>query len=220
MLTIGVWTLSMESVTLPSAMHQPLDILSLAQKSPVMHEDLHLVQEKDQCIPGTVNYSIRRYRKSPQWNIEDTGMMHYHYEASSPENNYLELRFCISGNRYCKQKDVECDHCKLNMTKTCSEKVETVDVMSFSFRANTSCPIRSWQIESEFIGQDCSIQTWLLVLENTVALCPHTYGTGIVAESLLQWQQRKYIYQCADPDVVIVQPGVYDWGKGRIRFRL
>jgi len=117
-------------------MHQPIDILSYAQKIPVMQEQLLLVHEKEQVIPGSVQYGISRYRKFPQWNIEDMGMMMYHYEPSAPANNYLQLRFCVSGNMYCKQKDVECDNCKLNLSRNCSEKVETADVLSFTFTSS------------------------------------------------------------------------------------
>ena len=117
-------------------MHQPIDILSFAQKQPVMQEQLQLVHEKEQVIPGSVQYGISRYRKFPQWNMEDMGMMMYHYEPAAPANNYLQLRFCISGNMYCKQKDVECDNCKLNLSRNCSEKVETADVLSFTFSSS------------------------------------------------------------------------------------
>ena len=101
-----------------------------------MQEQLQLVHEKEQVIPGSVQYGISRYRKFPQWNMEDMGMMMYHYEPAAPANNYLQLRFCVSGNMYCKQKDVECDNCKLNLSRNCTEKVETADVLSFTFSSS------------------------------------------------------------------------------------
>jgi len=114
-------------------MHNPPDILMLAYKQPVMQGHMHLLQERDRQIPGSVQYTVRRYNRHPQWNVDDTGMMVYHYEQSTPNENYLELKFCISGNVYCRQKDVECDKCKLNESKGCSDKVESVDVLSFRF---------------------------------------------------------------------------------------
>ncbi|HVY75629.1 MAG TPA: AraC family transcriptional regulator [Puia sp.] len=116
-------------------MHQPPDILSLAYKQPVMYEQLQLIQEKERQIPGSVQYVIQRYQKHPQWTLDDLGMMTYHYQRSRPSENYFELRFCIAGNMYCKQKDTECDSCRLNASRFCSERVETVDVMSFRFSA-------------------------------------------------------------------------------------
>lgn len=116
-------------------MHQPPDILSLAYKQPVMYEQLHLVQEKERQIPGSVQYAIQRYQKNPQWSLDDLGMMTYHYQKTKPAENYFELRFCIAGNVYCTQKDTACDSCRLNSSRFCSERRETVDVLSFRFSA-------------------------------------------------------------------------------------
>jgi AraC-like DNA-binding protein len=114
-------------------MHQPPDILALAYRQPLMQEQLVVLQEKDQLIPGSVQYSIRRYRRELQWNIEDTGMLVYHYEKKDKRENYLELKFCVSGNVYCRKKDTECDLCKFNESRNCMERVESVDIVSFKF---------------------------------------------------------------------------------------
>src|SRR5438477_4753107 len=114
-------------------MHQPPDILTLAHKQAPMQEHLHLLQEKDRQIPGSVNYTIKRYHRNKQWNIEDTGMLVYHYERATPRESYLELKFCVTGNMYCRQKDTECDMCKFNESAHCAERVESIDVMSFQF---------------------------------------------------------------------------------------
>jgi AraC-like DNA-binding protein len=116
-------------------MHQPPDILALAYKQPVMYEELQLVQEKERQIPGSVQYAIRRYARNPQWSLDDLGMITYHYQRTRPEENYFELRFCVAGNVYCRQKDTECDSCRLNGSRYCSERQETVDVLSFRFNS-------------------------------------------------------------------------------------
>lgn len=64
-------------------MHTPPDILSLAYKQTLMQDQLVLLQEREQQIPGSVQYVINRYRRNPQWNIEDTGMLVYHYAKNS-----------------------------------------------------------------------------------------------------------------------------------------
>lgn len=69
----------------------------------------------------------------PQWMMDDTGMILYQYKKNSPEENHLELRFCVAGNVYCKEKSIECDRCKLNMSTSCMERVESIDVVSFKF---------------------------------------------------------------------------------------
>lgn len=114
-------------------MFQPPDILSIAYKQPLMQNQLEMLQEKEQQIPGSVQYLINRYRKHTQWNMDDTGMIVYNYKKDDPKENYLELRFCVSGNVYCKQKQVECDLCKLNASKSCVERIESIDVLSFRF---------------------------------------------------------------------------------------
>jgi AraC family transcriptional regulator len=114
-------------------MHQPPDIFALAYKQAPMQDQLHLLHEKERQIPGSVNYTIKRYHRNTQWNIEDSGMMVYHYEKTTPKENYLELKFCVTGNVYCKQKDTECDMCKFSASRSCMERVESVDVLSFKF---------------------------------------------------------------------------------------
>jgi len=114
-------------------MYNAPDIFSLVYKQDFMQDELILLQEKQQLIPGSVQYTIHRYTRNPQWNIEDTGMMVYHYSRNEPATNYLELRFCISGNVYCRKKDTECDMCRYSASKNCEEKVNSVDIVSFKF---------------------------------------------------------------------------------------
>ncbi len=108
------------------------DILTLAHRQNFMEGELHLLQHKEQQTPGSVQYSIQRYRRQSQWNIDDTGMLVYHYEKEK-KKNFLELRFCISGNVYCRKKDTECDHCQFGGSKTCTERADSLDVVSFRF---------------------------------------------------------------------------------------
>ncbi len=114
-------------------MHQPLDILTIAHKQPFMYEEMETLQEVIRNVPGSVKYAITRYKKQPQWTIEDTGVLVYHYQKNNSSENYLELKFCVTGNVYCRQKQTECDYCKLNASRGCVEKVESIDVLSFSF---------------------------------------------------------------------------------------
>lgn len=100
-----------------------------------------LLTESQRQIPGSVQYSIKRYAKHPQWAIDDLGMMVYHYKREDPSQNYLELRFCFAGNTYCKRSVnarswdgiATCDSCRLDDGSGCSERVGTVDVFSFRF---------------------------------------------------------------------------------------
>ncbi len=115
-------------------MYQYKDILTLAQKQPFALNELDVLQDIDRTVPGSVHYSIRRYRQMSDWNVDDMGMLVYHYEKNNPDANYLELKFCVTGNVYCREKQTECDFCKHSESKTCIEKVNSVDVLSFSFK--------------------------------------------------------------------------------------
>ncbi|RZL98925.1 MAG: AraC family transcriptional regulator, partial [Pedobacter sp.] len=98
-----------------------------------MQGEMETLLEVERQVPGSVKYSISRYKKMPQWAIDDTGILVYHYVKNNPAENHLELKFCLTGNVYCRQKQTECDYCKLNVSRNCIEKVDSVDVLSFSF---------------------------------------------------------------------------------------
>ena len=115
-------------------MGQLNNILDITQKNSFVFNELDILQDIERAVPGSVTYSIQRYKKINDWNIEDTGMLVYHYEKNDIEANYLELKFCVSGNMYCRQKQTECDYCKFSSSKTCIEKSESIDVLSFSFK--------------------------------------------------------------------------------------
>ncbi len=131
-ITIKLIFLSLQQLKMESSQN----ILSVALNHPVMQEEMDLVHQKSQMIPGTVQYVIKRYRKHPQMIFEDTGMMIYNYRENNNKEASLELVFCISGNRYCKQKDSECIFCKHSQSHNCQELIETVDVASFRFNAD------------------------------------------------------------------------------------
>lgn len=107
--------------------------MDLAQKHPMMLDDLDVLHEKERQTPGAVQYAIKRYKRMARWNMEDTGMLIYHYKKNEASANYLELKFCVSGNVYCNGKAYECGNCKNSLSKNCSGKEDTIDVMSFTF---------------------------------------------------------------------------------------
>lgn len=128
----GAPSIAAYSVLLRS-MHQAPDILSLARKAPVMFNELELLQYREQQIPGSVQYTIHRYRRQSQFEVDDMGMLVYHRVEKNSKENYLELRFCISGNTYCRQKEIECDNCRFSLSSSCEQKSPSVDVLSFLF---------------------------------------------------------------------------------------
>ncbi|HTD92196.1 MAG TPA: AraC family transcriptional regulator [Chitinophagaceae bacterium] len=109
------------------------DILNLAYKQSITQDQLEILSEKEQQVPGTVQYAIRRYRRDALWNIEDTGMLIYHYEKNERAESYLELKFCLNGNMYCQHKENECQKCRVNNFKDCASREESVDLLNFRF---------------------------------------------------------------------------------------
>ena len=77
-------------------MYQTPDILATAYRQPVMAHQLVPLREKERQIPGSVQYSIKRYGRIPQWSLDDMGEMVYHYSKEDSTLNFLELRFCIA----------------------------------------------------------------------------------------------------------------------------
>lgn len=114
-------------------MNPQFDIVALAGQDAFTLDYQELLYNRVQQIPGSIQYSIKRYRKLPHWDLEDMGMLVYHYQKSTHSDSYLELHYCLSGNVYCKQKDKECDNCQFSASPTCLERVESVDLVSFRF---------------------------------------------------------------------------------------
>ncbi len=114
-------------------MNNQTDIFAIDRNQLLFHEQFELLSEREQLIPGTVQYKISRYKKPEGVNIEERGAMVYHFKPDHPSQNYLELRFCIAGNRYCAEKNTECNFCRQNNSDSCLEKIESADIVSFKF---------------------------------------------------------------------------------------
>ena len=158
------------------------DILTLAYRQPPMQEQMILLYEKEQQMPGSVQYSIKRYHHNTKWNVEDTGMMVYHYVKDDHRENYLELKFCVTGNVYCRQKDTECNMCKAGLSRNCAEKSDSVDLMSFKFfPAHLSQFVKS-RTTVNSISEDVLNFNYLSSFSKILPLCGKT---RMVIEALL-----------------------------------
>jgi AraC-like DNA-binding protein len=163
-------------------MLQSQEILALAQMQPVMLEQMELLQEKERQIPGSVQYVIKRYQKQPQWNMEDVGMIVYNYKKEDPTENYLELRFCVAGNVYCRKKATECDNCKLNASKSCMERRDSIDIVNIRFLSvHLSQFVKPGKLKDKFTDSVISFKH-NASFSKTLSLCSRT---RMVLESLL-----------------------------------
>jgi AraC family transcriptional regulator len=110
------------------------DILALAHKHPMMTHELELLSEQEKQIPGSVHYSIWRYKQQPQWAMEDVGMLVYNYHAKQAKDKSIELRFCISGNQFCTNAACNNGTCKSKSANCAAEA--TFDVFHFRFSSS------------------------------------------------------------------------------------
>jgi len=95
-----------------------------------------LLFEATSKIPGSVQYSIKRYIRPKNWIADDVGVINYQYQSTEAQKNYLELRFCSIGNMYCRRDQKECSQCKANASFNCEQKTESVDFLSFVFTSS------------------------------------------------------------------------------------
>lgn len=92
---------------------------------------LQTIQKK---VPGSVSYTVHRYQSPALWEKKDQLLLLYSpAEQAAAENNTIQLRYCVSGNFFCREKLQECDHCKWHQSSACIEKIPTVDYLEFSF---------------------------------------------------------------------------------------
>ena len=130
-------------------MQQNLVTKSIPVASSVQTE---LVFEETREIPGSVQYSIRRYARPANWTADDAALVHYHFEPGIANKSRLELRFCLIGNMYCRRDQSSCRKCRAHDSFFCEEKMESVDFLHFVFTA----PLMEQFVRSRIGQQDLS----------------------------------------------------------------
>lgn len=130
--------------------------------------------EGSRHIPGSVHYSIRRFTKPAGWKGEEKAQLKYHYDASHPAKNYLELRFCLIGNMYCKKFQNECSQCKAHLSHNCDEKIESVDFISFAFTAKLLEQFVKWRLDGHSFYEKVLSFQYTSSFSRTLNLCSRT----------------------------------------------
>jgi AraC-like DNA-binding protein len=133
-----------------------------------------VIFEEARQIPGSVQYAIKRFAKPTDWMGDEIGQMRYHYEAAAPEKNYLELRFCLIGNMYCRKYQNECNQCKAHFSAFCNEKIESVDFISFRFSAIHLAQFVKWRIDNNALSEKILSFKHTSSFTRTVPLCQRT----------------------------------------------
>ncbi len=141
-----------------------------------------VVFEASQHIPGSVQYAIKRFVKPTDWMGDEAGQMRYHYEAASSDKNFLELRFCLVGNMYCRKYQNECNQCKAHLSAICNDKIESVDFISFRFSSTHLEQFVKWRIDNKALSEKILSFKHTSSFTRTVPLCQRTRN---VMEGLL-----------------------------------
>ena len=161
-------------------MQVAIPIADVVSERPDMHGQL--VTESSRQIPGSLSYNIKRFVKPDDWMREDTGMLKYHYEASHPQRNYLELRFCVSGQVYCREHSNDCNQCKGHASSNCNEKLESIDILSFVFTPSVLLQFVKPRLSSDTLADNVLSFRHVCPFSKTLPICNRTRS---VLESLL-----------------------------------
>lgn len=103
--------------------------------------DAGVVYQAASKLGEDVSISVIRYERTAASSADDSAVVSYHIEKGI---SYLELRYCVSGNMYCRQFGVACSQCKLTEDDACQQQVETTDEVWIRF---------SKQYLSQFAGK-------------------------------------------------------------------
>lgn len=133
-------------------------------------------------IPGAVHYTIQRFQKPAQELLEERGALQYHYNQTTPADNYLELRFCLSGNMYCRHALDDCRQCKVHQSANCNEKIESVDVLRFVYTATLLQQLVKAKPNSDALIEDVLTFQHTTSFTKIIPLCNRTRA---VVEGLL-----------------------------------
>jgi AraC-like DNA-binding protein len=138
--------------------------------------------EETRHTPGSVYYSIKRMARPANWLGDEQGQLAYHYHPTQPEKNYLELRFCFTGNTYCRKQRYECNNCKAMQLQNCEEKVESVDFVSIAFSSQLLEQFVKQRLEENPLYEKLLSFSYTSSFSRTVSLCGRT---RMVLEGLL-----------------------------------
>lgn len=141
-----------------------------------------VLQETVHQAPGSVKYTVKRFGRPPNWSTDDVGVLHYHYQPSAPDKNYLELRFCLQGQVYCNQYAKNCHQCKGGASFHCESKVESVDFLSFHFTPTLLSQFIKSRLAEASISDKVLSFTYSSSFSKAIALCGRT---RMVLEGLL-----------------------------------
>lgn len=152
--------------------------MSLANAAASSYE---VISEAAQQIPGSIHYSIRRFVRPQTWTHEDMGVLHYDYTPSGKDQK-LQLHFCLRGNTYCSRNGKDCNACTRHPNGDCPDKLESLDVLSFTFSPSFLSQFSGGRLVTSTISERILTFTHTTSFSKALPLCNKTKA---VLEGLL-----------------------------------
>ena len=109
-----------------------MDIVKMTENE-CLESGFEMVYQKQYEVLGSIRSSITCYQVDDAWSRQDSGMMLYNVQKND-ENKKLDLRFCITGNKYCDNEN--CKECTGRNSGICERSKDMISLFSFSFSPN------------------------------------------------------------------------------------
>ncbi|WP_291911632.1 AraC family transcriptional regulator [Chitinophaga sp. CB10] len=114
-------------------MKEVQDILALAIPQPAMSDQLQLVEQDQVSVPDCLDFTLQRFTYETALPVEDVAMVVYQ-PAKRGHAAAIELRYCVAGNKYCKNPGCTDQLCVEGKKGDCNEKAPSVDLITVRFQ--------------------------------------------------------------------------------------
>jgi AraC-like DNA-binding protein len=146
------------------------EILTESELRPLMSESLELVDESGLEISKGIHLKKYAYRLTREQELDDLGILSYHYHPKKLKERKIELRFCIGNNKFCANPACKSGSCCQQQNCT---REQRLNILVFQY---------SYSYLKQFVGNNSSksISDELMTFRkkssftNTVNLCSRT----------------------------------------------
>ena len=108
------------------------EILTESELRPLMSESLELIGESVLEISAGMHLRRYAYKLTHEQELDDLGILSYHYHPKQIKERKIELRFCISNNRYCANPDCQSGQCRKQEACTREQRLNLL-VFQYSY---------------------------------------------------------------------------------------
>lgn len=109
------------------------DILSLAIRQPAMSDQLQLAENDAVAVPDCLDFTLQRYIYDRPLPVEDVAMVVYQ-PAKRGQSAAIELRYCVTGNKYCQNSSCTDQVCADGHKDNCLTRQPSIDLITVRFQ--------------------------------------------------------------------------------------